>query len=130
MAGFDAASAMPRAAEMPTRRPVKLPGPVVTAMRSSVGERDLGLAHDALDQRHQRLGVAAQHRQRFARHGAVLGVEHGGGAGLKRGIDGKHTHGEDYSRPIRVMAGLVPAISILGARPCHATRDRRAQARR
>ena len=25
---------MPRAAEMPTRRPVKLPGPVVTAMRS------------------------------------------------------------------------------------------------
>ena len=29
-----AASAMPRAAEMPTRSPVKLPGPVVTAMRS------------------------------------------------------------------------------------------------
>ena len=26
---------MPRAAEMPTRSPVKLPGPVVTAMRSS-----------------------------------------------------------------------------------------------
>ncbi len=28
------ASAMPRAADMPTRKPVKLPGPVVTAMRS------------------------------------------------------------------------------------------------
>ena len=33
-AGLPAASAMPRAAAMPTRRPVKLPGPVVTAMRS------------------------------------------------------------------------------------------------
>jgi hypothetical protein len=33
-AGLPAASAMPRAAEMPTRRPVKQPGPVVTAMRS------------------------------------------------------------------------------------------------
>src|SRR5262249_56004395 len=33
--GLGAASAMPRAAERPTRRPVKLPGPVVTAMRSS-----------------------------------------------------------------------------------------------
>ena len=35
MAGFAAASSMPLAAEMPTRSPVKLPGPVVTAMRSS-----------------------------------------------------------------------------------------------
>ena len=33
-AGLPAASAMPRAAAMPTRRPVKLPGPAVTAMRS------------------------------------------------------------------------------------------------
>ena len=33
--GFSAASAMPRAAESPTRNPVKLPGPVVTAIRSS-----------------------------------------------------------------------------------------------
>src|SRR3954468_17710234 len=35
MAGLPAASAMPRAAEMPTRSPAKLPGPTVTAMRSS-----------------------------------------------------------------------------------------------
>src|SRR5438045_3411184 len=34
-AGLPAASAMPRAAEIPTRSPVKLPGPVVTAIRSS-----------------------------------------------------------------------------------------------
>src|SRR6266404_7397271 len=33
--GLPAASAMPRAAERPTRNPVKLPGPVVAAMRSS-----------------------------------------------------------------------------------------------
>ena len=33
--GLSAASAMPRAAERPTRNPVKLPGPVVAAMRSS-----------------------------------------------------------------------------------------------
>ena len=35
IAGLPDASAMPRAAEMPTRSPVKLPGPVVTEMRSS-----------------------------------------------------------------------------------------------
>ena len=34
IAGFAVASAMPRAAEIPTRNPVKLPGPTVTAMRS------------------------------------------------------------------------------------------------
>ena len=28
---------------------------------------------------------------------AALGVEHGGGAGLKRGIDREHTHGERLS---------------------------------
>jgi hypothetical protein len=35
IAGLPAASARPRAAEIPTRSPVKLPGPTVTAMRSS-----------------------------------------------------------------------------------------------
>ena len=35
IAGLPAASAMPRAAEIPTRKPVKLPGPTVTAMRLS-----------------------------------------------------------------------------------------------
>ena len=39
--GLPAASAMPRAAAMPTRRPVKLPGPTVTAMRSSLREVEL-----------------------------------------------------------------------------------------
>ena len=33
-AGLPVASAMPRAAATPTRNPVKLPGPTVTAMRS------------------------------------------------------------------------------------------------
>jgi hypothetical protein len=36
--GLSAASAMPRAADRPTRSPVKLPGPVVTAMRSSASK--------------------------------------------------------------------------------------------
>ena len=84
---------MPRAAAMPTRRPVKLPGPVVTAMRSSAAKSSRRCVHDARDQRHQRLGVAARHRQRFARDDrAVLGVEHGGRAGLERGIDGEDAH--------------------------------------
>ncbi len=60
-------------------------------------KRHVGLLHDALDQRHQRLSVTADHRQRFARHPAALGVEHGGGAGLERGIDREHTHGNEFS---------------------------------
>ena len=67
MAGLPAASAMPRAAEMPTRSPVKLPGPVVTAMRSSSANSISAAIHDARDQRHQRFGMAAHHGERFAR---------------------------------------------------------------
>ena len=37
-AGLAAAAAIPRAAAIPTRSPVKLPGPTVTAMRSSVAK--------------------------------------------------------------------------------------------
>ena len=63
-AGLPAASAMPRAAEMPTRRPVKLPGPTVTAMRSSSANSQPRRVHDARDQRHHGLGVAAHHAER------------------------------------------------------------------
>ena len=66
-AGFPAASAKPRAAETPTRRPVKLPGPTVTAIRSRSREFDSRLAHHPGDQRHQGFGMAAHHRQRLAR---------------------------------------------------------------
>ena len=93
--GLSAASAMPRAAESPTRKPVKLPGPVVTAMRSRAAKRDAGLLHDARDQRHQRFGMAALHRLRFLRDQlAGVGVEHAGGAGIQRGVDGEDQHGE------------------------------------
>ena len=92
--GLPAASAMPRAAEMPTRKPVKLPGPVVTAMRSSAAKAMPDCLHDARDQRHQRFGMAALHRLRFLRDQlAGVGVEHGGGAGIERGIDGEDQHG-------------------------------------
>ena len=85
---------MPRAAEMPTRSPVKLPGPVVTAMRSSCGERQLRPRAITL----AISGISASAWPRTigsdsARQHAVLGVEHGGGAGFERGVDGKHTHG-------------------------------------
>ncbi len=86
---------MPRAAESPTRSPVKLPGPVVTATRSSAAKAMPDLLHDARDQRHQRFGMAALHGLRFPRdHLAGLGIEHARGAGIQRGIDGEDQHGE------------------------------------
>ena len=92
--GLSAASAMPRAAERPTRNPVKLPGPVVTAMRSSAAKAMPDCFHHARDQRHQRFGMAALHRLRFLRDQlACVGVENGGGAGIERGIDGEDQHG-------------------------------------
>ena len=36
--------------------------------------------------------MAALHRQRFLRDDARAGVEHGRGAGIKRGIDGEDEH--------------------------------------
>ena len=50
--------------------------------------------HDAGDQRHQRLGVAALHRLRLAcNDDAALAVEHGGRAGVECGVDGEDEHG-------------------------------------
>ncbi len=57
------------------------------------GEIEADALHHPRDQWQQRFGVAAQHGQRFARGLRRLpGVEHGGRAGLKRGIDGEDTH--------------------------------------
>jgi hypothetical protein len=57
------------------------------------GEFETGTVHHPRDQRQQGFGVAAQHRQRLMRHDRPkLGIEHGGRAGLERGIDGKDTH--------------------------------------
>ena len=83
---------MPRAAERPTRNPVKLPGPVVAAMRSSAANA----TPDAFITR-AISGIKASAWPRFiacnscAMH-ACAGVEHGGGAGIKRGIDGEDQH--------------------------------------
>ena len=62
--------------------------------------------------------MAALHRLRFLRdQPAGVGVEHAGGAGVERGIDGEDQHGTTVSlfatkclSLCTVMAGLVPAI--------------------
>ncbi len=91
--GLLAASAMPRAAERPTRSPVKLPGPVVDRDAVESCEGDTGLLDDARDQRHQRFGMAALHGQRFLRDQlAGVGVENARGAGIQRGVDGEDQH--------------------------------------
>jgi hypothetical protein len=59
------------------------------------GIRHVGLLHHAVKQRHQRLGVSPLHRQRLGRHLAMLGVDHGGGAGFEGGVDGEDSHGWD-----------------------------------
>ena len=56
-----------------------------------IGEFDVGEIHHARDQRHQRFGVAARHRQRLA-GGDDAALEHGGRAGFEGGVDGKNAH--------------------------------------
>jgi len=81
---------MPRAADNPTRSPVKLPGPVRHRNAVEGGERDAGRLDDACDQRHQGLGMAALHGLRFLRNQpAGLRVEHAGGAGIERGVEAR-----------------------------------------
>ena len=115
IAGLPAASAMPRAAAMPTRKPVKLPGPMVTAMRSRAAEVEPGAIEHARDQRHQSLGMAALHRQQFmhARFGA-LGVEYTDRTGLERGIDGKDTH----KSSLTLFCGVIAGLAALNAEVC------------
>ena len=55
-------SAKPRAAAMAMRTPVKLPGPIVAAIRSSSASRNAALLHHLGHHRHQRLGMAARHQ--------------------------------------------------------------------
>ena len=58
-----------------------------------IAESHAGILHQPHEQRHQRFGVAARHRQALARHdAAVIGIEHGRRAGGERRIDGEHTH--------------------------------------
>ena len=78
---------------MPTRKPVKLPGPTVTAMRSSdVKARSADCITRAI------IGISASAWPRFIRSDllrkqlAGVGVENGSRARLQRGIDGKDQH--------------------------------------
>ena len=87
---------MPRAAEMPTRSPVKLPGPTVTATRSSSREFDRAASITRAISGISASAWPRTMRQRFAREDrALLGIEHGGRAGVERGIDGKDAHEPD-----------------------------------
>jgi hypothetical protein len=52
-----------------------------------------GCVHHPRDQRHDRFGMAAQHRGGFAcQDRAGARVENGGGTGAKRGVDGQNAH--------------------------------------
>ena len=63
-----------------------------------LGEFDVGQVHHARDERHQRFGMAARHGERLAGGDpAAVGVEHGGRAGLERGVDGKDAHDQTDS---------------------------------
>src|SRR5258707_174363 len=62
-----------------------------------IGEFDCGRAHHAGDERRYGLGVAARHGQRLAGGDPAVGVEHGGRAGLERGVDGKDAHGLTFA---------------------------------
>ena len=142
--GLPAASAMPRAADRPTRRPVKLPGPVVTAMRSSAAKSTPARFDDARDQRHQRLGMAALHRQRFAARSAA-GARcrarrrrrhraryrwRGSASGLASIIQDEARLRSRQGRASRVhgMRGQRPTMRLPGECPGHAADQRRLDA--
>jgi len=84
----------PRAAEMPTRRPVKLPWPTVTAMR--LMGRGIRLPASLMT----RAIIASRLRPCPRTSGCVslamdhsqLGIEHRGGASCERSIDGQDEH--------------------------------------
>ena len=100
---------MPRAAAMPTRSPVKLPGPVVTAMRSSAANsspaRSMTRAISGISASAWPRTIGSDSRAEIA---ALLGVEHGGRAGFERGIDGKDTHGWDYNAGVAMRSRSCP----------------------
>ena len=104
---------MPRAAESPTRKPVKLPGPVVTAMRSSAAKA----MPDSFITR-AISGISASAWPRFigcdscAISWLASVSSTRGGAGVERGIDGEDQHAglvhiyDERRAVLAVMAGL------------------------
>ncbi len=100
IAGLPAASAMPRVADIPTRSPVKLPGPVVTAMRSrsanSMSARSITRATSGIS-------ASAWPRAMGSVSLAVMmpRCEHGGRAGFESGVDGKDAHSQTTEDELR-----------------------------
>ena len=94
---------MPRAADRPTRKPVKLPGPVVTAMRSSAAKP---MPDAFMTRAISGIRASAWPRfigLRFLRDDlARVGIQYGGSAGVERRIDGEDQHGSSLIIPGRV----------------------------
>ena len=91
------------------------------------GEGDPGGVHDARNQRHQRFGVPALHRQRFmSDKPAFIGVQDTGGAGIECGVDRKNRHRKpDYRFGAcpRLTRGFVPLrmenARVITSKPSH-----------
>ena len=114
MAGLAAASAMPRAAEMPTRRPVKLPGPVVTAMRSSA---ENGMSACCMTRAISGISASAWPRTIGSDSLATVpcSVSSTAAAQASSAVSIASTRmARTIAVLITVMAGLVPAIHALG----------------
>ena len=123
--GLSAANAIPRAAERPTRSPVKLPGPVVAAMRSSA---ENGSPDCFMTRAISGIRASAWPRLiglRFLRDQlAGVGVEHAGGAGVERGIDGEDQHGASFIIVTRPRTGgEIPLRQIRSSDFWHSTLD-------
>ena len=72
----------------PTRWPVKVPGPVVTARRSSAAKATPASRHRLLHHRRQRFGMAARHFLK-AMGENFFAVQHRDRTGAQRRIDGQ-----------------------------------------
>ena len=86
ISGFFSATRKPRMKARPTRWPVKVPGPVVTASRSSAAKARPALPHGLVHHRRQRFGMAARHLLE-AMGQDCLAIQHRDRTGAQRGID-------------------------------------------
>ena len=75
-------------------------------------ELDVGLIHHPREEWHDGLRMAARHGAALARDDrGAIGIEHGGRAGLERGVDGKDAHGLTFAAVDRDLGdGSTPTL--------------------